>query len=152
MRALRILLVLLALSVVAFAADSPFTGTWKLNLQKSKAAAGDATKSDVHHVVVKDETWTDEAEWSDGKDTNKTKVAAKIDGKDYPVTGDPMSDMISFQQKGARVMAYTAKKGGKVMSTGIIEISADGKTSIVKFKDNSQEGKTVTGTMIYDKE
>lgn len=152
MRALRILLVLLALSVVAFAADSPFTGTWKLNLQKSKAAAGDPTKNDVHHMVVNDETLTDHQEWTDDKGTKQITTEAKIDGKDYPVTGDPTTDMNSFKHEGARVLAYTAKKGGKVMSTGTIEVSADGKTSIVKFKDNSQEGKTVTGTMIYEKE
>ena len=50
MRALRILSVLLLLSVIAFAADSPFTGTWKLNLQKSKMIEGDPTQSDVHQV------------------------------------------------------------------------------------------------------
>ena len=152
MRALRILPVLLLLSMVAFAADSPFSGTWKLNLQKSKMIEGDPTKSDVHHVVVKDETLTDEAEWSDGKETNKTKVEAKIDGKDYPVTGDPMSDMVSYKHQGARTLAYTSKKAGKVVSDGTIALSDDGKSATVKFTAATAEGKKVTGIQIYDKE
>ncbi len=89
MHALRSLLVVLLLSVVALAADSPFSGTWKLNLQKSKPSAGDTTSSDVHRMVVKDETLSDEEEWTDDKGSNQIKVEAKIDGKDHPVTGDP---------------------------------------------------------------
>lgn len=152
MRALRILLVLLLLSVVAFAADSPFSGTWKLNLQKSKPGAGDTTKSDVHHLLVKDESLTDEEEWSDDKGSNQTKTEAKIDGKDYPVTGDPMSDMVSYQHKGARELAFTSKKSGKVVSKGTIEVSGDGKTSTVKYTFTTPEGKTETGTMVYEKQ
>jgi hypothetical protein len=152
MRALRILPVLLLLSIFAFAADSPFTGTWKLNLEKSKVAAGDTTKSDVHHVVVKDESITDDQEWTDDKGTNQIKMDAKIDGKDYPVTGDPTTDMISYKHKGARTLVYTAKKAGKVVSTGSIDVSADGKTTTVKYKATTPEGKTETGTMVYDKE
>jgi len=89
MRALRILYVLLLLSAVALAADSPFTGTWKLNLQKSKPSAGDPTKSDLHRVVVNNQDLSDQQDWSDGKENNHIKVEAKIDGKDYPVSGDP---------------------------------------------------------------
>ncbi len=152
MRALRILSVLLLLSVIAFAADSPFTGTWKLNLQKSKMIEGDPTQSDVHQVVVKDETLTDETESSDGKTTNKTKVEAKIDGKDHPITGDPMSDTISYKHEGARTLAYTSKKAGKVVADGTIVLSGDGKSATVKFTATTPEGKKVTGIQIYDKE
>jgi hypothetical protein len=99
MRALRILYVLLLLSTVALAADSPFTGTWKLNLQKSKPGAGDPTKSDIHRIVVNNQDISDQEEWSDGKENNHIKVEAKIDGKDYPVSGDPGTDTMSYQQR-----------------------------------------------------
>ena len=152
MRALRILLVLLLLSVVAVAADSPFSGTWKLNLQKSKPGAGDTTKSDVHQVAVNNEDLRDVEEWSDDKGSNQVKVEAKIDGKDYPVTGDPMADTVSYQHKGARVLAFTSKKSGKVVSKGTIEVSGDGQTTTVKYTFTTPEGKTETGTMVYDKQ
>ena len=36
MRSIKMLAVVLAMSLSLFAADSPFSGTWKLNLAKSK--------------------------------------------------------------------------------------------------------------------
>jgi len=152
MRALRILYVLLLFSAVALAVDSPFTGTWKLNLQKSKPGAGDPTKSDIHHIVVNNQDITDQADWSDGKENNHIKVEAKIDGKDYPVTGDPGTDTLSYEQKGPRELTYTAKKSGKIVSRGTIEVSEDGRITTVNYTYTSPEGKDDTGTVIYEKQ
>ena len=152
MRALRILFVLFLLSVVALAADSPFTGTWKLNLQKSKPSAGDPTKSDVHHIVVNNQDITDQSDWSDGKETQHIKVEAKLDGKDYPVSGDPNTDMLSYQQKGERELTYTTKKAGRISSTGTIVVSKDGRTATVNYTATTPDGKQETGTVVYDKQ
>jgi len=63
--------------------------------------------------VVNNQDITDQSDWSDGKETQHIKVEAKLDGKDYPVSGDPNTDMLSYQQKGARELAYTTKKSGR---------------------------------------
>ena len=41
----KFVLTLLAMSMVLIAADSPFTGTWKLNVAKSKFSPGPPNKS-----------------------------------------------------------------------------------------------------------
>jgi hypothetical protein len=152
MRALKVLFVLVLLSALAFATDSPFTGTWKLNLGKSTQAAGDTTKSDVHHIVVDKETLIDSQESTDANGDNKVKVEAKIDGKDYPVKGDPTTDTISYQHKGPRELAYIAKKDGKVVSNGTVVVSEDGRITTVNYTFISADGKTETGTSVYDKQ
>ena len=62
MRILRELCALLLFAVTALAADDPFTGTWKLNIAKSKLLVGDNTKSDIYRMVADDSTikFTDE--------------------------------------------------------------------------------------------
>ena len=53
MRLLKMLAVVLAMSISLFAAESPFSGTWKLNLAKSKMTPP-LPKSDIA-VVDADE-------------------------------------------------------------------------------------------------
>jgi hypothetical protein len=52
MRILRVFCVVLLFAVTALAADDPFTGTWKLNVAKSKLLVGDKTTSDVYYREV----------------------------------------------------------------------------------------------------
>jgi len=49
-------------------------------------------------------------------------------------------------------LAFTSKKAGKVVSKGTIEVSGEGKTSTVKYTFTTPEGKTETGTKVYEKQ
>ena len=53
MRPLRVLLVVFALSLGLLAAESPFNGTWKLNVSKSKMSPP-APQSETVHVDADD--------------------------------------------------------------------------------------------------
>src|ERR1051325_11915008 len=88
---LRVLSLLLLLSVPALAADDPFTGTWKLNLAKSRLLPGDTTKSNVYRAVAGESTIQISERVTDDKGVHDITVDAKFDGKDYPVKGDLMS-------------------------------------------------------------
>src|SRR5215475_1669236 len=91
-------------------AGDPQMGTWKLNEAKSKlnsegnkimtvdfASAGDSVKVTVDGVA-KDGT-SIHHEWM-----------GKFDGKDYPVTSDPRSDMRSYRKIDDHTLEMTVKK------------------------------------------
>jgi len=76
----------------------------------------------------------------------------KFDGKDYPVTGDKITDTRAVQQVDATHFKLTGKKDGKVVTTGTIVTSADGKTRTLNVKAKDASGKAVTATFVYDKQ
>ena len=134
-------------------ADDPQMGTWKLNEAKSKFAPG-APKSP--HTVVYEATGdnvkvTVDATDKDGNATHN-EWTGKFDGKDYPVTGDPTSDMRSYKKIGDRVLKLTIKKDGKATVTGRIVVSADGKSRIVTTGEAGAEGKSSKNRAVYDKQ
>jgi hypothetical protein len=75
----------------------------------------------------------------------------KVDGKDYPVTGDPTSDTRSYKKIDDRTLAFAGKKDGKVTISGRVTVSADGKTRTVTVSTDAA-GKKAKGTTVYDKQ
>ena len=133
-------------------ADDPQMGTWKLNEAKSKFAPG----VPKFHTVVYEATGDNVKCTVDGtdKDGNAThnEWTGKFDGKDYPVTGDPTSDMRSYKKIADRVLKLTVKKDGKVTVTGRIVVSADGKSRIVTTGEAGAQGKSSKNRTVYDKQ
>jgi hypothetical protein len=133
-------------------ADDPQMGTWKLNEAKSKFAPGVPKNHTVVYETAGDNVKiTVDGTDKDGKSTHN-EWTGKFDGKDYPVTGDPTSDMRSYQKVGDRVLKMTIKKDGKVTITGRIIVSADGKSRIVSTSEPGAKGKSPTNRAVYDKQ
>ncbi|HXW18657.1 MAG TPA: hypothetical protein VEJ39_10160, partial [Candidatus Acidoferrales bacterium] len=86
-----------------------------------------------------------------GKATH-SEWTGKFDGADYPVTGDAMSDQRSYKRVDAQTLAFSAKKDGKVVYSGRIVVSADGKTRTVTLHAMDASGKKVTSVAVYDKQ
>jgi len=134
-----------------FGADAN-VGTWKLNSAKSKIGPGGARNDTVSVEAVGDNmkvvvSGTD----SEGKPAHN-EWTGKFDGKDYPVTGDPNSDMRAYTKVNDRTLTLTLKKGGKVTTTGRIVLAADGKTRTVTTTTTTPDGKKVSSTAVYDKQ
>src|SRR5215510_8286464 len=155
MRLITGVIVTMALSVTAWSADNSL-GTWKRNLDKSKAdpptsnplksstmireAAGDSVK--VTNTGMRQDGSS--ASWS---------YTVKYDGKEYPVTGNAPFDTISLKQIDANTYTtMVSKKGGKYHTTGRTVISKDGKTSTLTTKGTNADGKPLTQTIVYDKQ
>ena len=87
----------------------------------------------------------------DGKPTHN-EWTGKFDGKDYPVTGDPATDARSYKVVDDHTLELTIKKGGKVVLSGKVVTSADGKTRTVTTKGKDAEGKKFENIAVYDKQ
>jgi hypothetical protein len=151
MRLLRLVVVLLSISIPLFAAESPFSGTWKFNPSKGDPIPP-VMKSSTARIDADEENFKLNQDFTDekGQSSNVT-FEAKFDGKDYPVTGDPDTDSVSLHRVSQREVILTFKKGGKIVFKNTAIVSRDGKTTTLNVTDYS-EGKPKTGTEVYDKQ
>jgi len=127
-------------------------GTWKLNEAKSKIGAGSAKNTTVVYEAAGDNVKVT----VDGVDANgkpaHSEWTGKFDGKDYPVIGDPNSDVRSYTKIDDRTLGFNAKKRGKVTTSGRIVVSADGKSRTVTASGTGPKGKKFRNTAVYDKQ
>src|SRR5271170_5098280 len=137
MRRIAFTLVLLAASAgIALAADSPFAGTWKLNVEKSKFT-GDtftyaATATGFHY--------------SNGA---TLEYDFAVDGKDYPTIPDRT---VSWTKAGDNAWDTVAKDGkGTVLSKAHRVLSADGKKLTITYTSYRPGGGTEEGSDVYAK-
>jgi hypothetical protein len=152
----RAVILILALCFVgaaaSYGADDAFMGTWKLNEAKSKFTAGAGKNTTVVYEAAGDSVKvTVDGVDAEGKPTHN-EWTGKFDGKDYPVTGDPTSDMRSYKRVNDHTLALTDKKEGKVTETGRIVVSADGKTRTVTVHGTDAKGMKISSTAVYDKQ
>lgn len=127
-------------------------GTWKLNEAKSKMAPG----SPKNHTVVYEMAGDKVKVTVDGMDADGKPLhnewTGKFDGKDYPVTGDPTSDMRSYKEVNDHTLEITVKKDGKVTTTGKIVVAADGKSRTIDTHGTDAKGNKVHTHGVYDKQ
>jgi len=144
------LILCLAAGAFCLASDDPMMGTWKLNEAKSKIGPGAPKNNTVVYSTAGDQIKvTVDGTDAQGK-TAHSEWTGKFDGKDYPVTGDATADMRDYKKDGNN-LDMTNKKDGKVVSTGKIAVSADGKTRTVTIESTDAKGAKATTTAHYDK-
>ncbi len=152
---LKTLILTVALCLVAVTvcfASNPNMGTWQLNDAKSKFVPGATKNQTVVYTAMGDEIKvTVDGTSRDGKPTHN-EWTGKFDGKAYPVTGDPNSDSRSYKKINDHTLELTSMKGGKVVATGTIVVSADGKTRTVTTTATDSMGMTVKNMAVYDKQ
>ena len=143
----------LAVSVALWAAD-PILGTWKLNLEKSKYGARPAPKSSTATFAAQEGGMIKYTADSidDKSQATHTEWSAKLDGKEYPVTGSPTGDTVVGKQISARTIEWTVKKEHKIVVTGKSVISKDGKTLTTVWSGTDEKGQTQSWTAVSDKQ
>ena len=151
----RIAVVTVALSVIAtevcFPA-SPQIGTWKLNEAKSKMPAGMGKNTTVVYAEQGDKVKvTVSGVDKDGKPTHSVWVG-KFDGKAYPSKGNLSWNASSYKVVDDRTNQITTWKDGKMVWSGKITVSADGKSRTVTMNGTDANGKKFSGKAVYDKE
>jgi hypothetical protein len=144
--------VFFVLATTACLAADPQMGTWKVNESKSKITPGTLKFTTVTFKSMFGEVKVA----GDGIDADGKLVHSEwtgnFDGKDYPVTGDPISDTRSYTKVDDRTLNLTVKKNGKVVDTGRIVVSADGKSRTVTVSGTTPRGKKFKNVVVYDKQ
>lgn len=126
MKTTLLLCALLALPAgPALAADSPWTGTWKLDPAKSQLTGQTFTYSQGPGELL---------HYEDG---SSTSFDFGIDGKDYKLYSNRT---ISWTAAGPNAWDTVVKAEGKVRSKGHFELSADGKTLTTVFTGTKPDG------------
>ena len=134
-QSLRLLLVAGLMAAALLAANDPFVGEWKLNPSKSKL-------SDVMKVAsVGDNKYA--FDFGDGR-----PETIMIDGTDQPGTG---GTTLSVTSGGPDSWKVVRKKNGRVLLTGIWELSKDGQTLKDDFTFFAPDGKSSNVKYVYQR-
>ena len=155
-----VLVVLAAASILVAQKSDPLSGTWKLNLAKSKyspaslAPKSGTTKLEVSGDAIK--TTTDGVD-AQGRTTH-TEYAAKFDGKDYPwkgtIAGKPNLDQDSVSWKKIDDSNYEVVNTlkGQVLTTQRTVVSRDGKTRTNTLTGKNAQSQTINNTQVYERQ
>jgi hypothetical protein len=138
-KALLVTVALLAIAGIATSADSqsPFVGTWVLNVAKSTFDPGPPMKSHVATITEAGGGFHESIDLveSDGTRTHM-EFTTPLDGKYVPVTGTTYADSVSLTKTGDRSFKYSFKKAGKRVESGTFTVSEDGKTLVGALSGN----------------
>jgi hypothetical protein len=151
----RTILTVLTLCLVGvglcFGQDA-FMGAWKLKETKSEFSPGAPKNSTVVYEAEGDKVKvTVDSVSGDGKTTHYVWVG-KFDGKEYPVTGDPLSDARSYTEVDEHILGFNIMKGGKVITSGRIVVSVDGKSRTVTMSGSDAKNRRVSSSEVYEKQ
>jgi hypothetical protein len=151
---IRIAVAAVAVSFMATAgcfAANPHIGTWKLNEAKSKLAPSMGKNTAVTYTEQGDKIKvTVDGVDKDGKPTHSVWVG-KFDGKAYPAKGNLSWNSAAYKVISDRTNDITTMKDGKVLWTGRITVSADGKSRTVAVNGTDAQGKKFTAKVVYNK-
>jgi hypothetical protein len=153
MRVLAVVVWLAALTVTVFAADN-FTGTWKLNLSMSQYNPGPPPRSLTSHVEIMGDTanFTFDGYDGNGKPISPGEITIKLDGKDYPIEGDPARDTIAMKTIDDYTIEETNKKGGKVTTITRTVYAKDGKSRTATTTGTTPDGQKVNNVAFFDRQ
>jgi hypothetical protein len=145
------LTVVLCLVAAVCLASNPQLGSWKLNESKSKLSSAAKNNMVVYEMAGDKIKVTVDGVDATGKPVHN-EWTGMFDGKDYPVTGDPTSDVRSYKQVDDHTLEISAKKGGKVTLSGKVVVSADGKSRTITVTSTDAMGKKNEAVGVYDKQ
>ena len=155
MRRLRFLIAFSVISTAMLAADSPFVGTWKLNVAKSKFAPGTAMKE----VTVTFEAVGDEMKRTvvgvdaDGQQVNQNSTIA-WDGEAHKIEAPPDPPiMVAVKKVNNHTLDVTVKQpDGKALETVKAVVLHDGKSMTVTVKGEDLKGRKLDNTEVFEKQ
>jgi hypothetical protein len=133
------------------AAEDPFSGFWRLNLAKSKLPPPLPKSQTV--LVQAGESGIDLTEElvTDTGEHLTISVKARFDGRDYPVSGSPFADAVSYQRLDSRTIKGAGKKDGRVIMHETVVVAADGKTMTGTYSGTDATGRQVSGVAVFDR-
>jgi hypothetical protein len=136
---------------LAPAQTDPFVGTWKLDTAKSTPIR----KSETRIVESSPSGMKVSVDRTNADGSNQQfSYTANLDGKPYPFVGMAPygADSVGVTLGTSNTLTYKLWRGGKVIGSGTLVVSADGKTATLKSKGTNEKGKTESSLSIYTKQ
>ena len=139
---------------IAVAADTdPVVGTWQLNPGKSTFKSGPAITSQTRtYSQSGDEITLEMKSVSAGGKEVTTHTTYHLDGKSYPVTGNPDYDSVTGKKLNSHMAQFTLKKGDKVIGRSTRTVSKDGKKLTATIHETSASGEKSDSVLVFDKQ
>jgi hypothetical protein len=108
-------------------AASPFAGTWKANLGKSKPPPANQFRSATLQLSVRGNVMTiAQSLVGEPGEEQRDRTALHVDGHEH-VSDDRPGFSVVASWRGSNVVQVIAKKDGEVVGLGTYEVSADGR-------------------------
>jgi hypothetical protein len=126
-----------------------FTGTWKLNVAKSKISPGPLPQS-ITITFAPDGTTTLEIVNDKGKTYHRSFPWSG--GKEVPFTGEGVENTVMISSIQGRTKDNILKTNGKVVLTSRDVVSPDGRTLTMTFDTTDEQGRSVHGVEVYEKQ
>jgi hypothetical protein len=131
----RLVLVACLMAAALCAANDPFVGEWKLN----------PSKSELSDVMKVESVGGNKYAFDFGGGSPETIV---VDGTDQPGDG---GTTLSVTGEGPDSWKVVRKKAGRILITGIWELSKDGKTLRDDFTFTGPDGKSSNVKYVYER-
>jgi len=147
---MRVLTIALITCAFAFAADSPFVGTWKLNKAKTTV---DPNGPKLESITT--QFSQDGAGLKGSITTNGTTVDVLLDGKEHPLPSGaivPANATHYMSTVKGKTISTVFKKDGKTIGTRKTSLSADGKSYTAITDATLPGGKKSHSVVVMDKQ
>jgi len=135
----------------AVSSSNPLVGSWKLDVARS-TFAGEAPRKQTRDVDPEKGgiLIVDTTSYKDGR-ALRTEWMAKVDGKDYPMKGDP-AQTISISRASDHFFNFKIKTNGRVTTTGQIVCSPDSQSQTITGTAIDARGVQTQFTTFWDRE
>jgi hypothetical protein len=146
--------VITAVGVTASAqSKDPMAGTWRLDVARSHYSQGDPPKAEttVFEAIPGGMNAVSTMVRADGT-TSRIDTAFRFDGKEYEVKGAAVKTYRSYKRADERRFEWTNREDGKITTTTVCELSADGRTRTVTTTGQDLKGRSVHNVRVYDRE
>lgn len=149
----RLSIVAAIFATLALAGDDPFSGTWKLNAQKSKYPPGACPRSMVIEMepVANGVRYRSETTYPNGR-KSKVHYTADYRGTEAIVRGEAgLLAPVSLERPDERTVVASYKRGMQVIATSRRVVSKNGRVMTITTTSPGPDGKPVSNTGVYDK-
>ena len=148
----KILAGLVVAAALAWSADDPFAGLWRLNLAKSNLPPP-LPRSQTVRIEVEGGTIRMREDIVNERGEHLIiTLEAGFDGRDYPIYGTSHADTVAYERVDERTLRSTIKKSGRVVMKETIFVSVDGRTVTGTYSGTDASGRIVTASAVFDRQ
>ena len=127
----------------------PFTGHWVIDLQASQFV-GPVPAEWSHDIEASADSirGRERVVGSDGT-VSEYSLEARFDGAEYPVTGSPVVDTMSYARPNLRRIDGAGHKAGKVIFLEVVVVTEDGQTLTMAIAVPRADGTTGEAVLVF---